>query len=123
MIKRVVNNGLGRHSEFEVSGDILRLTNNCLNEVLHGFHSPSLPDVLGDSVEHAENLLDQIHRCAEPAGTLVLARSDLAVLARCIRRAVSELGPEFSTCTGFEVEEANSYEEEISRRIAEGTPE
>jgi hypothetical protein len=45
MITRVVDSRRGRHSEFEVSGDILRLINDCLNEVLHGFHSPSLPDL------------------------------------------------------------------------------
>ena len=123
MIMRVVDNGRARHSEFEVSGDPLRLINNCLNEVLHGFHSPSLPDLLGVSLEHAENLLDQIHRCTEPTGTLVLGGGDLTLLALCIRRTVSELGPEFSIRTGFKIEEANSYEEELSREIAKGATE
>lgn len=117
MITRVINDRQGGRSEFEVSGDILRLTDNCLNEVLNGFHIPALPALLGASVEHAEALLDRIHRCADTAGLIVLPSSDLALLARCIQRSVAELGPEFSIRTGFKVEKANSYEAEISRKI------
>jgi hypothetical protein len=119
IIKRLSNEGESPRSAFELTGDVVRLANNCLNEVLHGFPCPELPTLLGKSVEQAEQLLNEIYRCDESAGTLMITESDLALLARCIRRTVSELGPEFSTRTGFEVGEANAHEEEITKALGE----
>jgi hypothetical protein len=117
MIKRL-SDGHGAESAFEVSGEILALINDCLNEVLHGFATPRLEAILGTSVERAEDLLDRVNQKATSGDPITVLGSELALIARCIRRTVSELGPEFSIRTGFQIDAANSYEEVISRVIA-----
>src|SRR5260370_38617625 len=104
----------GDEPGFAVGGEILLLINNCLNEVLHRFHTTSLDRELGMSVERAESLLNRVNKDSDSGRPVSLSGSELAAIAKCIRLTVSELGPEFSIRTGFQIASANSYEKEIS---------
>ena len=94
MIKR--HNGAAPDEPyFDISGEALLLVNNCLNEALHGFHTPDLEDVLGMSLRDAEGLLERVNKNVDSGKPVVVSGRELAAAARCVRLAVAELGPEF----------------------------
>jgi len=116
---RHVGRGASQEPGFEVSGEVLLLINNCLNEVLHGFRTPNLEAALGTPVRQAEDLLNRVNRDASDTGGAVAFQArDLALIVKCIRLTLSELGPEFSIRTGFQNEAARSCQEEIAAAIA-----
>jgi hypothetical protein len=93
----------------EFSSEELTLLSNCLNEVLNGFTVDNYEAILGASESQIASLLTLFNEPARlgPHQCVTLERGDLGPLCRSLRLTMNELGAEFSTRTGFSVDEAD----------------
>ncbi len=121
MMIKTLNGADPDNRVFELDRELLLLTNNCLNEVLHGFPVTGIEDILRMSREDAERLLDRVNTNVDSGQGVVVSKCELAAIAKCISLTIAELGPEFSIRTGFQLESAGECEKEISAAISEAS--
>ncbi len=66
---------------FELDGELLLLTNNCLNEILHGFPVTGTEEMLRLSREDTERLLDRVNTNVDSGQAVAVSQGELAAIA------------------------------------------